>query len=116
MTALSTSKSLSSKMEARARSIQRVLDHLYPDPPIPLDHEDTFTLLIAVILSAQTTDGKVNEVTKELFRLAPTPQRLAKLSYDKVLSIIRPVGLAPGKSKNIIGAAKMVRAAARACV
>ena len=74
----------SPKLQAKARTIRTILDHLFPDPPIPLDHKDTFTLLIAVILSAQTTDGKVNQVTPELFRLAPTPQALAAMPYDKV--------------------------------
>ncbi|KAM3567927.1 hypothetical protein VYU27_009935, partial [Nannochloropsis oceanica] len=93
---------------SKAQAIHRLLDQLYPNPPIPLDHFDNYSLLIAVILSAQTTDGKVNEVTPGLFKVAPTPAHLAALPHATVLSLIRSVGLAPGKAKNIIGAAKML--------
>lgn len=92
----------------RAERIRRVLDEFYPDPPIPLNHVNNFTFLVAVMLSAQTTDGKVNEVTGQLFALASTPQQMAKLSEEVVLNIIRPVGLAPTKSRNVIACAKMI--------
>lgn len=82
--------------------IQQVLDQLYPDPPIPLNSVNDFTFLIAVVLSAQTTDGKVNQVTKELFELASTPNQLGKLNVEVVQRIIQPVGLAPTKAKNIV--------------
>ncbi len=91
---------------SRAASIQRVLDDLYPNPPAPLDHCNDFTFLVAVILSAQTTDGAVNSVTKELFRLAPEPALLAKMPHAQVLKIIQTVGLAPKKSQYIIETAK----------
>lgn len=91
---------------SRATSIQKVLDDLYPNPPAPLDHCNDFTFLVAVILSAQTTDGAVNSVTKELFRLAPEPVLLAKMPHAQVLKIIQTVGLAPKKSQYIIDTAK----------
>jgi endonuclease-3 len=90
----------------KGEMIRKVLDKLYPDPPIPLDFKDHFTLLCAVMLSAQTTDGKVNGVTPELFSRAPTPKAMMDMDYDDVLNIIRSVGLAPTKAKNLIGAAK----------
>lgn len=78
-----------------------MLDELYPDPPIPLDHDDPFTLLVAVALSAQTTDERVNLVTPGLFAKARTPAAMAKLSVEEILAEIRSCGLAPGKAKNI---------------
>ena len=78
--------------------ISRVLDHFYPAPPIPLNHFDNFTLLVSVVLSAQTTDGKVNEVTKKLFEVAPTPQLMCAMDASEIQRIIQPVGLAPKKS------------------
>ena len=83
--------------------IMNVLNHLYPAPPIPLNHFDNFSLLCAVVLSAQTTDGKVNEVTKVLFERAPTPHLMAQLSIPEVQEIIQPVGLAPAKAKYLVG-------------
>jgi len=85
----------------KAERIGALLDELYPTPPIPLDHRDPFTLLVSVLLSAQTTDKKVNEVTPALFAAAPTPQALAALAVDEILSLIRTVGLAPTKAKNL---------------
>lgn len=82
----------------RALIAQTTLERLYPDPPIPLDHADPFTLLIAVLLSAQCTDVRVNQVTPQLFRLANTPQEMGKVDVAKILEIIRPCGLAPKKS------------------
>ena len=85
----------------RARYIQKVLADLYPRPQPPLDHDDAFTLLVAVLLSAQTTDARVNLVTPALFAKAHTPQKMAKLSSDEILKFIRTCGLAPTKAKNI---------------
>ena len=85
----------------RATKIGEMLDRLYPEPPVPLDHRDPFTLLIAVLLSAQTTDAQVNKVTPALFKLADTPQEMAKLSEAQILGAIRSCGLSPTKAKNI---------------
>ncbi|GAB5358043.1 hypothetical protein AAMO2058_000425000 [Amorphochlora amoebiformis] len=92
----------------KAAKIAEILKELYPDPPIPLNHWNTFTLLVAVMLSAQTTDGKVNDVTMKLFKICPTPATLAAIAYDSLLAIVRSVGLAPTKSKNLINMAKML--------
>jgi len=93
----------------KAERIQRVLDELVPEVPVPLDHSDPFTLLVSVVLSAQTTDLKVNQVTPALFRRAPTPRKLAKLPVEEVRELIREVGLAPQKAKALVGlAAKIV--------
>lgn len=81
---------------------------LYPTVPIPLDHVDPFTLLVAVVLSAQTTDKKVNEVTPALFREAGTPQAMAALGREKILAHIRQVGLAPQKAKALEGLATLL--------
>ena len=89
------------KRAEKAERILKMLDDLYPDPPIPLDHVDPFTLLVAVALSAQTTDERVNLVTPGLFAKAPTPAAMAKLSVEEILAEIRSCGLAPGKAKNI---------------
>ena len=85
----------------RAAWIARYLESLYPNPPIPLVHDDEFTLLIAVLLSAQCTDQRVNEVTPGLFKLGNTPAALSKKSVKSIESIIRPCGLAPRKAKAI---------------
>ena len=87
--------------QKRAKYIEKELARLYPDPKPPLDHSDSFTLLIAVLLSAQTTDARVNIVTPALFKKAPTPQKMAKLSDEEILSFIKTCGLAPTKAKNI---------------
>ena len=78
-----------------------LLDELYPDPPIPLDHSSPYELLVAVALSAQTTDKKVNEVTPALFATANTPEKMALLEPSEILGIIREIGLAPTKAKNL---------------
>ena len=78
-----------------------MLEELYPETPVPLDHETPFQLLIAVLMSAQTTDLKVNQVTPELFKHGPTPQKMARLEVSQIQSMIREVGLAPTKAKNI---------------
>lgn len=85
----------------RADKIGRILDELYPAPPIPLDHSDPYTLLVAVMLSAQTTDKKVNEVTPGLFALADTPETMAAQPVESILACIRQLGLAPTKAKNL---------------
>lgn len=85
-----------------------MLDDLYPEPPIPLDHLDPYTLLVAVALSAQTTDKKVNQVTPALFALADTPEKMAALGPERILGIIREVGLAPTKAKNLWVAANQI--------
>jgi len=92
----------------RANYVAKNLAKLYPETPIPLDHTDAFTLLIAVVLSAQCTDKKVNEVTPSLFRLASTPQQMALLKVEQVYHVIRQLGLAPQKSKALVGLAKMI--------
>lgn len=89
------------KRSEKAARIRAQLKELYPNPPIPLDHTDAFTLLIAVLLSAQCTDKKVNEVTPALFALASTPEAMAKVPVPKILETIRQLGLAPTKAKNI---------------
>lgn len=76
-------------MMSKITLISRVLDHFYPSPPIPLNHFDNFTLLVSVVLSAQTTDGKVNEVTKALFEVAPTPQLLSAMEASEIQKIIQ---------------------------
>ena len=81
--------------------IQRILDELYPEPQIPLDHVDPFTLLVAVVLSAQTTDARVNLVTPALFARADTPRKLAKLPLEEIHALIKTCGLAPAKAKNL---------------
>ena len=85
----------------RAKYILKKLESLYPDPTPPLLHTDPFSLLVAVALSAQTTDARVNLVTPALFKKAPTPEKMAKLSSDEILSYIKTCGLAPTKAKNL---------------
>ena len=85
----------------RAKFISQKLAELYPNPPIPLDHTDSFTLLVAVLLSAQCTDARVNTVTPALFTLANTPEKMAVQSVEAIREIIRPCGLSPQKSKAI---------------
>jgi endonuclease-3 len=92
----------------KARRIREVLNHFYPDPPIPLDHSDPYTLLVAVALSAQTTDVRVNLVTPALFAKAPNPAAMAALSEAEILELIRTVGLAPTKARNLKRAAEML--------
>ncbi|MBW2548927.1 MAG: endonuclease III, partial [Deltaproteobacteria bacterium] len=81
---------------------------LYPEPPIPLDHQDPYTLLVSVMLSAQTTDKKVNEVTPALFVEASNPKSMAALPVDRILGFIRTVGLAPTKAKNLKAMAELL--------
>lgn len=88
------------KSEKIAR-IVKILDELYPEPGIPLEHRDPYTLLVAVLLSAQCTDKRVNQVTPALFKLAKTPKKMALQDAAEIEKIIKPCGLAPRKSKNI---------------
>ena len=85
----------------KAKRIGEQLDSLYPETPIPLDHKDPYTLLVAVMLSAQTTDKKVNEVTPKLFRIADNPHEMATKEVSEILEAIREIGLAPTKSRNL---------------
>ena len=85
----------------RAEIILKELKKLYPSPPIPLKHTNAFTLLVAVVLSAQSTDKKVNELTKNLFKVADTPEKMAGLGVSKIYEYIKQLGLSNQKSKNI---------------
>ena len=84
------------------------LDEYYPDPPIPLVHQDEFTLLVAVLLSAQCTDKKVNEITPALFQVAGTPDQMRKLGEPAILDIIRPLGLSKQKAKSLAGLSEIL--------
>jgi len=86
----------------------KTLKELYPHPPIPLDHKDPYTLLIAVLLSAQSTDARVNLITPLLFEKADNPYDMIKLSAEEIRAIIKPVGLSPMKSKGIYGLSKIL--------
>ena len=92
----------------RAQYVAHRLKELYPDPPIPLDHSDEFTLLVAVVLSAQCTDKKVNEVTPALFKTAPDPASMAALPIPRVQKLIQALGLAPQKAKALVGLSKQL--------
>jgi endonuclease-3 len=95
----------------RAEKVERirtVLDDLYQDPPIPLQHRDPFTLLVAVVLSAQTTDARVNIVTPALFARADTPAKMARLDVAEIHALIQTCGLAPAKAKNIAALSKLL--------
>jgi endonuclease III len=87
--------------KARAEYVLNKLEELYPTTPIPLDHTNAYTLLIAVLLSAQCTDERVNKVTPSLFKLADNPQDMIKVSVEKITAIVRPCGLSPRKGKAI---------------
>ena len=89
-----------SKQE-KAKAISKILDKLYPDVDAPLDHVDPYTLLVAVMLSARSTDARVNIVTPILFKKADTPKKMVKLDVSEIQSIIKPCGLSPQKAKNI---------------
>ncbi len=85
----------------KAIKIGTILDKLYPSTPIPLEHSSAYTLLVAVMLSAQTTDKKVNQVTPALFKLANTPEKMAAIDVNTIQNLIKEIGLAPTKAKNI---------------
>ena len=89
------------KLTEKVKFITSTLDGLYPNPDIPLDHENNFTFLVAVMLSAQSTDKKVNEITPTLFQKAKTPAEMNRLKTDEIQKMIRQIGLAPTKAKNI---------------
>lgn len=97
-----------STRRARADYVDRRLAQLYPNPPIPLVHRDAYTLLVAVLLSAQCTDKRVNEVTPHLFALADTPEKMARLPVEEIQRIIRPCGLSPQKAKAISGLSRIL--------
>ena len=92
----------------RAALIDRRLAELYPETPVPLDHRDAFTLLIAVLLSAQCTDRRVNQVTPRLFALADTPAAMARVPEERIREIIRPCGLSPQKARAIAGLSRLL--------
>ncbi len=92
----------------KVNDILNILHKLYPNPEIPLDHKDAYTLLVSVLLSAQCTDVMVNKVTPRLFKLADNPYDMLKLSVDEIREIIRPCGLSPMKSKGIAGLSKIL--------
>lgn len=102
-----TEKRSVSKIE-KARHIAKILDKLYPEVPIPLHHEDPYTLLVAVLLSAQCTDERVNKTTPALFARAATVHEMALLPVDEIKEIIRPCGLSPAKSKAISQLSKLI--------
>tara|TARA_B100001248_G_scaffold28738_2_gene18770 strand:- start:5906 stop:6544 length:639 start_codon:yes stop_codon:yes gene_type:complete len=85
----------------KASKIGEILDSKYPETPPPLDHVDAYTLLVAVMLSAQSTDKKVNEITPKLFEVAGSPKEMALLEVEEIRQIIREIGLAPTKAKNL---------------
>ena len=89
------------KIKHKANLITSILNKQYPETPVPLNHDDNYTLLIAVLLSAQCTDKRVNEVTPHLFNIADDPLSMSKLSEKKIYNIIKPCGLGPKKSKAI---------------
>jgi endonuclease-3 len=92
----------------KAERIGKVLDRLYPGPAIPLEHRDPYTLLVSVVLSAQCTDARVNEVTPRLFAVASTPEAMARLPVARIRSLIRTCGLAPTKARNIRALSKIL--------
>lgn len=89
------------KKAAIVEDISRILEELYPETPVPLDHKDPYTLLIAVLLSAQCTDERVNKTTPDLFAMADEPYAMAQLNQASIQAVIRPCGLSPAKSKAI---------------
>jgi len=94
----------------RVVGIMKILDRLYPKTPIPLKHKHNnhFAFLVAVLLSARATDKMVNKITPTLFKLADTPQKMMKLPASRIRAIIKPIGLSPAKSKNILALSKML--------
>jgi endonuclease-3 len=92
----------------RAQIVHRRLDELYPTTDIPLDHADPYTLLVAVVLSAQCTDNMVNRVTPDLWKLADTPEAMSRVPVDRIQAVIRPCGLSPQKAKAISGLSKIL--------
>jgi len=101
-------KRLSPKLKAKAADIQRILDELFPETPIPLQHTDAYTLLVAVLLSAQCTDERVNQISPHLFARADNPADMAQVPVEEIREIIKPCGLSPAKSKGISGLSKII--------
>ncbi len=99
---------ISKSVRLRSAKIMSYLEKLYPNPDIPLDHSNEFTLLIAVLLSAQSTDKKVNEVTKELFKLASSPTEMKNLGLDIITKSIKQLGLYRQKAKNIYSLSNII--------
>ena len=95
-------------VKERAKLVDKKLAELYPNPPIPLDHKDSYTLLVAVLLSAQCTDSRVNKITPTLFESASDPLAMSKLSIDQINTIVRPCGLAPKKAQAIHGLSEII--------
>ena len=106
-------KRLSPKLKAKAADIQRILDELFPETPIPLQHTDAYTLLVAVLLSAQCTDERVNQISPHLFARADNPADMAQVPVEEIREIIKPCGLSPAKSKGISGLSKIIKKQAR---
>ncbi len=96
------------KRQEVAARIQAILDATFPDPAIPLDHRDPYTLLVAVLLSAQCTDVRVNQITPALFARAATPEAMAVVPVDEIRGIIRPCGLSPTKARNIAALSRLL--------
>ena len=96
------------KKSERVEIILKDLKRLYPSPPIPLDHTNAFTLLVAVVLSAQSTDKKVNELTRDLFKVADTPRKMVQLGIPRIYEYIKQLGLSNQKSKNIYNLSKLI--------
>ncbi|MDG1545696.1 MAG: endonuclease III [Candidatus Poseidoniia archaeon] len=96
------------RLAQKVEYISSKLEKLYPNPDIPLDHENNFTFMIAVMLSAQSTDKKVNEITPKLFSKANSPKNMDKLSVEEIQRLIREIGLAPTKAKNIKKTSKLL--------
>lgn len=94
--------------EQKVQFVIDTLEEIYPQVPVPLDHKDPYTLLIAVLLSAQSTDVKVNQITPLLFEKADNPYTMVKLSVDEIREIIKPVGLSPMKAKGIHGLSQIL--------
>ena len=92
----------------KARRIQKILDERFPEPGVPLEHRDPYTLLVAVLLSAQCTDVRVNQVTPELFARAAGPEAMVALGAEEILGVVRPCGLAPQKAKAIHGLSEIL--------
>ena len=96
------------KKVERVKLIIQRLEEIYPDTPIPLNHQNSFTLLVAVVLSAQSTDKKVNELTKDLFKVAQAPLEMYKLGEENIYNYIKQLGLAKTKAKNIYNLSKII--------
>ncbi|AVI52104.1 endonuclease III [Pukyongia salina] len=96
------------KKQEKVQFVIDTLNTIYPEIPIPLDHKDPYTLLIAVLLSAQSTDVRVNQITPLLFQVADNPSDMVKLSVEEIREIIKPVGLSPMKSKGIHGLSEIL--------